>query len=89
MEDDESRIYDEEKGWDGNIPCTFFHKNKDDRTWWVSYDPEEEGRLPVTFDKKRILNLWQDYPQNFTAEEKEIFDRENPYWANFFKGRSK
>ncbi len=25
-----------------------------------------------------------DYPQNFTNEEKALFDKENPYWANFF-----
>lgn len=45
------------------------------------------GELLFSFDKKHILNLWQDYPNNFTPAEKALFDKENPYWANFFKER--
>ena len=41
----------------------------------------------VSFDKKKIYNLFADYPHNLTAEEKEIFDKENPYWCDFFKGK--
>ena len=39
------------------------------------------------FYKKNIYNLWTDYPHNFTKEEKELFDKENPYWKEFFSGR--
>ena len=37
------------------------------------------------FDKVKIYNLFADYPHNLTPEEKEIFDKENPYWCDFFK----
>ena len=30
------------------------------------------------------VDFFGDYPQNFTNEEKALFDKENPYWANFF-----
>ena len=63
-----------------------FYKNKTtDKVWWV--DNGKLGVLEVSFDKKTILNLFQDYPYKFTKEEKEIFDKENPYWADFFKDR--
>lgn len=38
--------------------------------------------------KIKIYNLFKDYPYNLTSEEKEIFDKENPYWADFFKDRN-
>lgn len=64
----------------------FYKKNESDKVWWVD-NVGIKGRLDVSFDKKKILNLWQDYPENFTKEEKELFDKENPYWANFFRDR--
>lgn len=45
------------------------------------------GELLFSFDKKKIYNLWKDYPYNFTEEEIKIFDKEQPYWAEFFKKR--
>ena len=63
----------------------FYKKNEQDKIWWV--DNDYFGKLEISFDKKKILNLFQDYPNGFTPEEKEIFDRENPYWANFFSDR--
>lgn len=36
---------------------------------------------------KKIYNLFANYPHNMTAEEVKIFDKENPYWAAFFKDR--
>lgn len=35
----------------------------------------------------RIYNMFADYPHNMTQEDKRIFDMENPFWADFFKGR--
>lgn len=47
----------------------------------------EYGPIRITFDKKHVYNLWQDYPWRFSPEEREIFAREMPYWADFFKDR--
>ena len=33
--------------------------------------------------------MFADYPHKLTSEQKEIFDKENPYWADFFKDRVK
>ena len=32
-------------------------------------------------------NLFKDYPHNLTQKEQEIFDKEKPYWTNFFADR--
>lgn len=64
----------------------FVKKNESDIIWWYE-NPDVIGEHIFSFDKKKIYNLFKDYPQNLTLEEKEIFDKENPYWANFFKDR--
>lgn len=66
-----------------------FYKDEDhpDNVVWEVDHIGFIGELLFSFDKKKIYNLWQDYPHNFTPEEKEIFDREYPYWADFFKSR--
>ncbi len=57
-----------------------------DKVWWVE-NTDTIGERLFTFDKKKIYNLFKDYPHNLTREEKEIFDKENPYWAEFFMDR--
>lgn len=32
--------------------------------------------------------MFQDYPHELTPEQKAIFDKENPYWADYFKERT-
>ena len=64
----------------------FYNKNENDTIWWIE-NPDTIGEHLFSFDKKKIYNLFKDYPYNLTLEEKEIFDKENPYWANFFKDR--
>lgn len=65
----------------------FFYKEKrKSKMWWV----DMTGCIGIhlfSFDKKKIFSLFEDYPHNLTPEEKEIFDRENPFWADFFKDR--
>lgn len=62
----------------------FYKNNKTDVIWWVD-DLDYIDRFLFSFDKKKIYNLYQDYPQNLTAKEKETFDKENPFWVDFFK----
>ena len=64
----------------------FYKKADTDRIWWVS-ELGTVGRHLFSFDKKKIYNLFADYPHNLTADEKKIFDEENPYWKDFFAGR--
>lgn len=64
----------------------FYKENENDTIWWVN-DLDTKGEFLFSFDKKKIYNLFADYPYNLTKEEKEIFDKENPYWAEFFKDR--
>ena len=65
-----------------------FHKNNEtDTIYWVN-KTDTIGEHLFTFDKKKIYNLFEDYPYNLTKEQKEIFDKENPYWKEFFKDRN-
>lgn len=47
------------------------------------------GSLLFSFDKKKIYNLWTDYPNAFSKEELEIFNEEYPYWRDFFSKNKK
>lgn len=63
----------------------YYKKRPEDEVYWVHMYGEdglvEFGPRYISFDKKKIYNLWKDYPHNLTAEEKEIFDNEHPRWA--------
>lgn len=63
----------------------FYKNDESDTIWWV--DTDRVGEFLFSFDKKQVFNLFQDYPAKLTKEQKEIFDDENPQWANFFKDR--
>ncbi len=72
----------------------FYKENKNDHVWWATrylmQDDEMtmcEGEHLFSFDRKKLFNLFRDYPHALTAEQKELFDKENPYWADFFKDR--
>ena len=64
----------------------FYKNNKNDTIFWVD-KVDSIGEFLFSFDKKKIYNLFADYPHNLTAEEKRIFDKEKPYWKEFFKDR--
>lgn len=64
----------------------FYKKNKTDKIYWAE-TPDTVGEFLFSFDKKQVFNLFADYPDKLTPEQKEIFVAENPYWANFFKDR--
>ncbi len=65
----------------------FYKNNKKDTIYWIdNYDVI--GEFLFSFDKKTIYNLFRDYPYKLNKEQKEIFDKENPYWADFFSERN-
>lgn len=61
----------------------FRKDNPSNKVYWVE-DSHYIGEMKISFDKKRIYNLFTDYPNELTRDEKVIFDKEYPYWANFF-----
>lgn len=66
----------------------FYKDRESDSIWWVD-NIDRIGEHLFSFDKKKIYNLFADYPHNLTAEQKQIFDRENPFWVDFFGDRQK
>lgn len=64
----------------------FYKEHPDDVIWQV--DPGDQiGLWLFSFDKKTIFNMFKDYPWKLTAEQKRIFDKQFPYWAEFFRDR--
>lgn len=70
-----------------NNSYDFIQNNKNDIIFWLD-NSDVKGEFVFTFDKKKLYNLFADYPHNLTSAEKEIFDKENPYWKEFFADRS-
>lgn len=63
-----------------------FKNNPTDQIWWVD-NSDRDGEFVFTFDKETFFNMFADYPHNLTAEQKAIFDKENPFWKEFFSDR--
>jgi hypothetical protein len=65
-----------------------WYKNNDNaKIWWLDNGDERKGEFIFSFDKNKKYNLFQDYPQNLTPQEKDIFDSENVFWKNYFSDR--
>jgi len=65
----------------------FYKEKSTNRVYWVD-NPNIKGEFLFSFDRHTVFNLFADYPHKLTQEQKEIFDKENPYWAEFFKDRT-
>lgn len=65
----------------------FYKKEDANKIWWVDNGMDVKGELLFSFDRQKVYNLFRDYPWKLSAEEKAVFDKENPYWADFFKDR--
>ena len=63
------------------------HAKPGDKVWWVEEPITKDGEWLFSFDKQNVYNLFADYPWKLSQEERLIFDRENPYWVEFFKDR--
>lgn len=66
----------------------FYKDDKASKVWWVER-LDSVGEFLFSFDRKKIYNLFSDYPHNLSKDEVEIFDKENPEWVDFFKDRKK
>lgn len=64
----------------------YYKNNPEDVIWWKE-TPDTKGDWVFSFDREKDFNLFMDYPERLTDAQKAIFDRENPQWAQFFKGR--
>lgn len=67
----------------------WYKENETDLIWWLDNGSEVIGEFIFSFDKKKKYNLYADYPHNMTEKEVEIFNRENPFWENYFSDRLK
>lgn len=63
-----------------------YKNNPSDKILWVDTS-DRDGVFEFTFDRKTFYNLFRDYPHKLTPEQKKIFDKENPFWADFFSDR--
>lgn len=66
----------------------YFKNEPSDSILWVDNGGDVKGEFVFTFDKEEHFNLFEDYPHKLTPEQKATFDKENPYWADFFKDRA-
>ena len=65
----------------------WYKNSPNDKMWWLDNANESVGEWIFSFDKVHTFNMFADYPHKLAPEQKKIFDRENPYWADFFKDR--
>lgn len=80
-------MYVKEDLEDDGVELGEWYKDEDwHQIWWLEV-MNEKGLWLFSFDREKIYNLFEDYPDKLTAEEVEIFDREQPYWADFFRDR--
>lgn len=64
----------------------FYKKEKTNKIWWVD-NSDKEGVWEFSFDKKKVFNMFSDYPNKLTREQREVFNKENPFWKDFFRDR--
>ena len=69
-----------------NDDGTFYRKGPDKRVWWKHND-DTIGVHEFSFDRKKVYNLFRDYPWALSAEEQIIFDQDEEFWADFFADR--
>lgn len=63
-----------------------WYKNEEtDKIWWK--ETETVGEWIFSFDKETEYNMFADYPHNLNPKQKEVFDKENPEWVEFFEDR--
>lgn len=64
----------------------FYKRKETDTIWWIKGGV---GEWLFSFDRKKVYNMYRDYPHAMTPEEVAIFDKENPFWADYFADRKR
>lgn len=64
----------------------FYKNNPDDKVYWVD-NKDVIGEHLFSFDKKKVFNLFRDFPMRLTKDQVKVFCAENPEWAQFFADR--
>ncbi len=57
----------------------FEPSEKGSKVLWTYPSNGAMGIWYFTFDKVHLYNFWSEYPYALTKEQKELFDKENPY----------
>lgn len=66
----------------------WYKEEETDTIMWLDHRGEIFGQHIFSFDGgKTQFNMFRDYPWKLTPEQKEIFDKEQPFWADFFRDR--
>lgn len=63
----------------------FWTKDKPTNKVWFLQGGEDN--IIFSFDRVHVFHLFGDYPDKLTKEQKAIFDKENPYWRDYFLGK--
>ena len=64
-----------------------WYKNNDNDIIWWKDTSDMTGVWIFSFDKIKEFNMFRDYPDKLSSGQKQLFDIENPYWADFFSDR--
>ena len=86
LEEEHTRLEDQKRLITNGSDRDFYKKKKTDTIWWAK---EDNGEHMFSFDKVTVFNLISDYPDKLTPEQKETFDKENPYWKVYFQKKNK
>ena len=65
----------------------FYNNDENNKIWWIE-NADLVGVWEFSFDKQTIFNMFAEYPWCLTQEQKNLFDQENPFWADFFRDRT-
>ncbi len=76
----DSEYYDGARITIGN----YYKNDEEDKVWWKKNTDE----YLISFDRKKDYDLFRDYPDKLTAEERKIFDQENPLWKDLLQKRA-
>ena len=86
LEEECARLDDQKQLFTNGSDRDFYKKKKTDIIWWVK--EKKAGIHVFSFDKETVFNLMTDYPNKLTPQQKEIFDKENPYWKAYFQKKN-